>query len=85
MQPITLPASFVVLQGSNGDGMANSLDVLPDILNWDAAGSLSTDERRSDDDVGRRNSALGNSLTSVQEVDEGEQFCIAAAAAARLH
>jgi hypothetical protein len=26
------PGSFVVLQGSSGDGMANSLEVLPEVL-----------------------------------------------------
>jgi hypothetical protein len=78
MQSITLPASFVILQGCNGDGMANSLDVLPDIFNWgDASGSSLShheDIERRGDDVVRKIRGLGSSLASVHEVDEGENF-----------
>ena len=42
LPPIEIPGPFVVLQGMPGDGMANTIDSMPQIQNVTIAPSTST-------------------------------------------
>jgi len=64
-----LPGPFCVLQGSPGDGMANTLDSMP-MLPIESMNNNDDDEAYFD---GRRSSAMNSSLHPLEEMAEDEE------------
>lgn len=67
-----LPGPFTVLQGIDGDGMANTIDTMPDVIadshDHDSSGSVTTDA------IARPSNDVSDSKNSISAEEKSEAF-----------